>query len=300
MSNFKINSTSVKPHFNNVNNKISYPNFKKTPESDNDKVEISSDKNDKKSKALKIFIMGFIIKAIIGVVGLKLYRKHYINKAQEVFKDVFKRDNISKEETIEILKRYKNIKKIKNKDEYINALFDETKKNYGFKEGSLKLKLYNSQEHPNTGGFVYKLEPYININRDRKYFEIIESMNHEMKHKQQEYFMMNYSNDKKTWIKNISKTKLSARDLNDKSVNNFLKEHPEWMKQFNLEKLDKNNVPEKYKEYVEHLLKDLKSYEEAKLIDGNFNKNYYDNFLEADARNAGEKMKKLLAWFIPV
>ena len=297
MSILRINPISINPYSYNTNKNVSHPNFRGGADADNDVVEISRDK--KKNKALKVFLIGWGIKIIVGFAGIKLYKKHYINKAQETFKEVFMRDSISKEETIEMLKRYKNIKKIKDKDEYIKALFEETKKNYGFQDGNLELKFFDSKERPNTGGFVQKFKNQININKDRKPLEILNTMNHEMKHKQQEYFMMNYCGDAKTCVENFT-ANVHKGKLSNSFIKELLAENPNWLKQFNLKKLDKNNVPEKYREYTEHLLKDLKIYEESKIIDGKINKEYYDNFLEVDARNAGDKMRKLLSWFIPV
>ena len=65
-------------------------------------------------------------------------------------------------------------------------------------------------------------------------------------------------------------------------------------------KLEKNKVPEKYKKYVEKLLKDVKTYKEVTKVNGTEQINYYNNFLEVDARNAESKIAKLLGGFIPV
>ena len=66
----------------------------------------------------------------------------FINKTQKIFKKVFIRDDISREETVQILNHYKNIGKIKDKEKYIKALFNETKTNYGFAKGSLDIRLF--------------------------------------------------------------------------------------------------------------------------------------------------------------
>lgn len=268
--------------------------------SSQDTLELS-EKKKKKLNFKKIFLIGLVLKIVTGVVGLKLYKANYIKRAQKTFQKVFMRDSISKDETVKMLQRYKEITKIKDKDEYIKALFDETKKNFGLENGCLELKTFTSQEHPNIGGFVNKGKPYININKDRKPHEIMDTMHHEMKHKQQEYMMMNYCGDFEEYICRISPVKdMTKGDLSVEFLETMRKENPKWLEQFNLKELDKKNVPEKYKDYVENLLKDSKTYVEGIGDNGTVNKEYLNNFIEQDARTAGSKISKLLRWFIPI
>lgn len=127
------------------------------------------------------------------------------------------------------------------------------------------------------------------------------TMHHEMKHKQQEYMMMNYCEDLEEYLCRINPAKdVKKGDLGTEFVEELKKEFPKWFEQFNLTELNKKNVPEKYTEYVEHLLKDAKTYRESGAEKGIINKEYFNNFLEQDARNAGFRIEKLLRWFIPV
>lgn len=299
MPNLNVNKITFQPVNFRGNRHVDQPQFKKAPDVKPDTVEIK-EKEEKREKAIKIFILGWIIKAAVTVVGLKLYRNNYVNRAQKTFQEVFMRDNITKEETIEMLKRYKEIKKIKNKDEYMQKLFEEVKKNYGFKDGCLELKTFTNAERKDSGGFVQKLSHFVNINKEQNNRHIFNSMHHEMKHKQQEYFMLNYSGDLKTYLKNVSQANLKDNSMSPEFIKAILRDRTKWLEQFNLKKLDKNNVPEKYREYVEKLLKDVKTYEEAVRTDGKWNKGYYENFLEVDAREAESKIAKLLGGIIPV
>lgn len=299
MSGLNISQIQIQPISFKRNGAITHPNFKKTSESKPDTVEIK-EKEKKSSNTKKLIIGGLILKVAATVIGLRLYRKNYINKAQKTFQEVFMRDNITKEETIEMLKRYKEIKKIKNKDEYMQKLFEEVKKNYGFKDGCLELKTFTNAERKDSGGFVQKLSHFVNINKEQNNRHIFNSMHHEMKHKQQEYFMLNYSGDLKTYLKNVSQANLKDNSMSPEFIKAILRDRTKWLEQFNLKKLDKNNVPEKYREYVEKLLKDVKTYEEAVRTDGKWNKGYYENFLEVDAREAESKIAKLLGGIIPV
>ena len=299
MPNLNVNKITSLPVSFQGNRHVSQPQFKKATDTKPDTVEIK-EKKEKREKAIKIFILGWIIKAAVTVVGLKLYRNNYINRAQKTFQEVFMRDNITKEETIEMLKRYKEIKKIKNKDEYMQKLFDEVKKNFGFKEGCLELKTFTNAERKDSAGYVQKLRHFVNINRDQENKQIFNSIHHEMRHKQQEYFIMNYCENPKEFIKNFPEVTLDEKEISDNFIKAILRDRPKWLEQFNLKKLDKNNVPEKYREYVEKLLKDLKTYEEATRVNGTWNKGYYENFLEVDARQAESKIAKLLGGFIPI
>ena len=182
----------------------------------------------------------------------------------------------------------------------MQKLFEEVKKNYGFKDGCLELKTFTTAERKDVLGFVQKLKHFVNINKDADHKQLLKTMHHEMKHKQQEYFMMNYSGDVNTYVKNISHANITDKELNPEIIQDILGDNKKWLEQFNLKKLEKNKVPEKYKEYVEKLLKDVKTYKEVTKVNGTEQINYYNNFLEVDARNAESKIAKLLGGFIPV
>ena len=179
MPNLNVNKITFQPVNFQGNRHVSQPQFKKAPDTKPDTVEIKEkkEKEEKREKAIKIFILGWIIKAAVTVVGLKLDRNNYINRAQKTFQEVFMRDNITKEETIEMLKRYKEIKKIKDKDQYVQKLFEEVKKNFGFKEGCLELKTFTNAERKDSAGYVQKLRHFVNINRDQENKQIFNDDN---------------------------------------------------------------------------------------------------------------------------
>ena len=300
---FQVNGLNTIPNYSKpqVNtsfkaNPVATTNtLEKTPTTDNFTKPYKN-----KTKKTLLTIAGLALVTVAGIWGIRAYKNNYINRAQKTFQEVFMRDNITKEETIEMLKRYKEIQKIKDKDEYMQKLFEEVKKNYGFKDGCLELKTFTTAERKDVLGFVQKLKHFVNINKDADHKQLLKIMHHEMKHKQQEYFMMNYSGDVNTYLKNISHANITDKELNPEFIQDILGDNKKWLEQFNLKKLEKNKVPEKYKEYVEKLLKDVKTYKEVTKANGTEQINYYDNFLEVDARNAGSKIAKLLGGFIPV
>ena len=80
-----------------------------------------------------------------------------IPSVQQTFKEVFLREELTEEETVQILNKYKELEKIKvtgSRKEYVNALFEIAKQNYGFSAKSTKLiyddNVYRCQNRCNT------------------------------------------------------------------------------------------------------------------------------------------------------
>ena len=143
-----------------------------------DEYVSSSKISQKGNKNLLIALGGLTLSGLSLLVALKLGKSSQVNKAMQAidtkfadlfadipkarktFSKVFLRD-ISEAETVEMLKRYKEIEKLgvtASKDEYIKAIFNEAKNNYGL--GSL-LTEFKLSDKPFSGksnilGFTLK------------------------------------------------------------------------------------------------------------------------------------------------
>lgn len=230
----------------------------------------------------------------------------YINKAQKIFKKVFMRDDITKEETLQILNRYKNIGKIKNKEEYIRALFNEAKTNYGFEKGSLDIKFfsqYTPNINSNLNGIVNIFTPFVNINKDSDKLKILKTIHHEMRHKKQFFMMLNQCETLENFLKAaIGLHKVKPTKNIEETIQNIADEittkFPNWLKQFGIEKLSKSNIQSKHNDYVEHLLKEVSKYKAYKQFDVENNNKYFKSFCEKDARHSSETIQEILTWVI--
>ena len=291
------------PNFRSQNgNSVSVPNntLERVPQ--NDTINIPQKKKTKNT----IIGLGLAILTATGAIfALKQGKKIYIEKAQKTFQEVFMRENISKEETIEMLKRYKEIYKIKDKDERIKSVFEEAKKNFGFEKSNIKLKIEKLKDKEN-GSWKFS-QGTVRINKDIKDYNIFNTVHHELRHAKQSYWMANYSPEKYCRafcerengrvLKEAFNNKTYEEILKDKKLKAVLDTIiPDYYKKCFNGELSKNNVPEKLYEYIEKCIKAEKNYV---LWDKNY-KEYHANFLEEDARKAGASLDKLLnfIWLI--
>ena len=63
-----------------------------------------------------------------------------LTELQQGFKKIFLRD-VDLGETYVMAKRYKDISKIANRNQYIDAMFNEAKSNFGFRNSKIQLSL---------------------------------------------------------------------------------------------------------------------------------------------------------------
>ena len=294
---------------NKSNNTI----LERSPEQD--KTEISGNKNCNKKR--NIMIGTGIAAAVIATVGIvsaiKNKNTDYITKAQKTFQETFMRDNISREETIQMLNEYKEINKIKNTDEYITALFNNARKNYKLEHLNLKWEKSDLEKHQiaamDASGTL-NVNKNININRK----ELVNVIFHEFRHAKQNDIMCSANPDRyakgilrqkssvkilknkyKNWISNtadkLSKTEhLSKKELDEVVMDCLIDKLTPGIKSHAVNKLGygKSVIPDKLKDYTEKCFNAQSNYDNSNIF------KYYFNFLEKDARNAGEKMKKII------
>ena len=242
-------------------------------------------------------------------------------KAQKTFQEVFLRENITKKEALEMVNRYENIWKIKDKKEYIEALFKEAKKNYRLDDTGIKLAFDLPCEGcKHAKGFYRDSDKIISITTKKSKQSIMNIMHHEFRHALQhragqasdtriklQALVSSYADDfiKKnpnfnavTQEKEMKKItteiwEKAKKELKEKGF----PETKEMIREYNFVKealIDKGSifkVPEKYSEWAEKCAE--KHYlEKYTMPDENFKK-YYEQFTEKDARFAGESIAKL-------
>jgi hypothetical protein len=114
-------------------------------------------------------------------------------------------------------------------------------------------------------------------------------MHHEMRHIKQHYFELNY--DPKTFLhfKEALKT-AKENHLGEKAAEEVFDSCIEDIQSvFNLKSISRDNIPPKLREYAKKCLDGQQNYVP---LDVNYDL-YYNNFVEVDARFAGESMAKL-------
>ena len=78
--------------------------------------------------------IGIASVALLGVVFAALIRNgNYISRSQKIFQNAFLKD-FSREETINLLNKFKEISKIKDNKQYITELFNLGQKEYGLEK----------------------------------------------------------------------------------------------------------------------------------------------------------------------
>ncbi len=310
-NNYAVNNRN--PYWN-MNSNVSNPaqtvtgTFERSPQADNVQV---SNKQPMSKQTKTILTLGGIATAIIGtVLAVKGYRSHQITKGlkkieqkflklqenmpevQKIFKDVFLREDITEKEALEILNRYKEVEKISvtgTKQEYIQAVFEEAKRNFGFKDSKFKLKLVSGQVSKNgkTEGGAAEIMNRIEIDPNQPIEQIQGTMHHEMRHMKQNYYAVNYDPHayNQALYRNIDIAPLTEKELKEVLDSNL----DDIKDMFNLKIFSKENIPKEQMKYAEQCLEACKTY-----IDGHTDFNsYYKNFKEKDARFAGGLIDKL-------
>ena len=314
-TNFVQNTT---PHTSNAMYKgnsvaANKNSFERTPNSD---VIVKTKQDNTKT----ILSLGALATTGIGIVyAIKKAQVKNINNIQKAFQDVFLRDDISIEETKAMLKRYKEIEKIKDKKEYTKALFEEAKKNYRMDDTNYKLAFdLPCKGAKNYYGFCSYNDETISISSKCPRSHLLNTMHHEFRHsiqhriaKQSDEALkirclvdLQYDED----IKRIGDNEVELKKLqNYDYVELLLKKAKEKLKKYgfvktaeNTKRLDfykKNNekpfsVPEKYSEWKDKCI-EAEFYSQYCSPDNNYIK-YFKQFVEKDARQAGGKMEKFV------
>lgn len=281
----------------------------KTPAQDT--VEISD--KPKMSKTKKILLaMGATIATALGAVyGVRKYQVKNIKNIQKSFQEIFMRDDITVEQTREMMKRYKEIEKITDREEYAKALFEEVKKNFGMGKSNIRLVF---EDQKNAAGFCSRDNSVISITPRCSREHMLNTMHHEFRHAKQHNAIYNlYPEEhagarvimdsyleqmvdkniklspeelKELWTKALKEYREKGIDLTDpktKDLFDFCKKQIQG--NFVIE-----SVPEKYKAWAEKCRDGVRNYKSH----NEDLKSYWENFTEIDARKAGITAEKYI------
>lgn len=247
--------------------------------------------------------------AAMGIAAVRYRKTSALKDAQKVFQDVFMRNDITMAETKHMLQNYKNISKIKDKEEYIRAMFKEAKKNYGFEDADIPLNILEKMERSNgfetMGSAHTALEKGVDISLRSKATDFINTIHHELRHVKQHYISACYSKDEyfKTAFETIYKDGLLDKNSIMHSYKNFDEFYKDMQVVFDdcvieAEKiygsLNRANIkPEQY-EFAKKCIENQKNY-----INGHVNPTgYFAQFIEKDAFKAGDSIERVLKKFI--
>lgn len=242
-------------------------------------------------------------------------------KAQKTFQEVFLRENITEKEALEMVNRYENIWKIKDKKEYIEALFKEAKKNYRLDDTGIKLAFdLPCEGAKHASGFYRNSDKTLSITTKNSKQSIMNIMHHEFRHALQhragetsdiriklQALVGSYADDfikknpnfnavtqekemKKITTEIWERAKKELKETGFPKTERMSKEY-DYTKELLTKHHKEFKVPEKYSEWVEKCAE--KDYlEKYTMPDENYKK-YYEQFIEKDARFAGESIAKL-------
>lgn len=211
-----------------------------------------------------------------------------LRKLQKTFQDVFLNPDISIGEAKIMLDRYKELEKIEDKTEYTRAVFEEVKRNFGFKNSKIELEIAPKETMKGYVGSADQAFTRLQIREDVPKESILETIHHEFRHFKQHYLSYKYSPElyrdavaKRIETVSGGKVKNAWRDLNK-----FI----EWINQNIGEDVSMSTIPPQYKTFAQKCLKATENYvyPDASMA------GYWDNFAEEDARYNSKLIAKLI------
>lgn len=297
-----------------------------------DSVEISSKKKSISNTAKWGIGLAAIATIIGGIFLYKHFSKNTIKEAftsveqidkkfanleknlpdvQKKFKDVFLRNDLTEEQTREILRGYKEVEKLgltASKEEYIKAVFEQAKKNYQIYNPSMTIKIDNNIifegacgacAHENGAVFITKR------GLQESHSRLFEIIHHELRHAKQneclyncipdgsikgliytDYIHIKYPNaaDAMNFYREIAK-KAGSSDCSKKEVQREIDKilHVDKIIEERFGKPDINKVPEEYRKIVEQINKEATT-----------TLHYPYRLEEKDAFRIGDIMRKLI------
>lgn len=261
-------NTTFAPLRNSTNFKANNDKTTKTPE---------QDKKDTKKKVL-VSAAAIGTATLAAVYGVKKYNVMNIKNIQKTFNETFMRDDITPEMAKAMKARYLEIEKIKDREEYAKALFEEAKKNYGLKDSPIKL-IFEAGEgkSKNAYGYCKRDNSAISICPKCPREDILDIMHHEFRHAKQHQYLPSFEDLKKyaeTCVKNAKEIE-NPRELASKIIS----------ESYNSKE---SSVPEHLKGWYDKIKQGASNYS----LD-NYSE-YYNNFTEVDARKAGRAISKFV------
>lgn len=227
-----------------------------------------------------------------------------IPKTQKEFKNIFRRADITEEETVNMLNRYKELEQMRikgkvSKENYIKQMFDTALSNFGLSESGIKLNI--KALNGNIAGHWDPMRHEIAIDPRYKIDSIINIIHHEFRHaKQAEAIAKNLSEKEYLELLKLNLYENSTIGKKYKTYEEYLKDI--WTKDFEEDIIEskirpairkfkntKSVAPANDLQYAQAMITSLS----GKEIFNNFG-NYWRSIHERDARYAGTKISKLL------
>ena len=300
-------------------NSVSSPNFKgyKICGVNADTVEINNKNSNKIIKSmLGIIGTGAVVgAAVISFIMLrkpdkagKILKSKFknINQIRKYFSQIFGKD-FSEEKAAELATKYKRICKIKDDEKFVKKLFSQLKKDYGFKNSHIKLKIrdYTSANAPN---WMATHSPYghlVTLSRvDKKFADRIsmfDTLFHELKHHKQ--FEIAVATDRLAYEKAVACMKIKGytqeqieRNGGRNAVLEWLQEQGRVFMQPEIDRIEREigQIPKDSPLYKKGLayIRAKRNYIQGQDILSK-NSKYKNNILEKEADLVGDLARKL-------
>lgn len=200
-----------------------------------------------------------------------------IDEVQKSFQDVFMRKDISQSEALKMIQRYHQIEMIGitgSKEEYINALYEEAKKNFGFEDLPISIRSKSGciGGNPRMLGFTDPLGEII-IRSDIPNDKIFNTIHHELRHVKQNYYAFNF--DAEEFVKLSQPKNMEIPKEVFECAYNCTP--------------GKENIEEEYMDFAEKSLVSKQGYCAASKDEAG----YLSQWCEEDAFRVGNKMESL-------
>lgn len=268
-----------------------------------DSVQLTGKKKVKKT--IKILTL----LGAISVGAVALWKHNNTKKTHQFVKDIFL-EEFSAEDAKVIKKKYKDILKIKDKDEFIENAVKELKKDYKIDDIDIKLdKHFKAGEKGKNSALAaaarHTYDPLNGnecIHVDSSIYDkktLLGQMTHELRHAKQQKLMYQVATDdelmrghamRNLWdVPDKEKENVLEEFMKDKEVSSRLKNIVNTMKKHykGISKIDKND---KNYEWGRKILKSHETF--ANVSEETYQKTFY----EIDAKEAQEKMLRLIKW----
>lgn len=233
-----------------------------------------------------------------------------LEKVQHNLAEIFDKKNLSKDETETMLKKYKEIFKIKDKNEFINKAFNQIKNDFGYENIPYELEIKkepminNDGSHFTGGSYIEKMFVY---EKDSK-IEILDTISHEFKHLRQREYM--FRTNPEAVLENLKEFHYKSIDLMPKAKQ-MMEENPKICQELILKKCNKKlKVLEDYFGHLQKYEKGSPEYSQGeKYLKAERESNnqyiermkglkvqnnvYQNNLLEQEAWNNGKLMQEV-------
>ena len=170
------------------------------------KKEIKTKKKEGLSTGAKWGI-GLALTATAVIGGIALHKNIKLKNMQKSFSEIFRRD-MTKEETKQLIKNYDDLMKIENIDDFCEKAFKQVKKDYGYENSNILLKVHKITDEAlkkeDGGGWslekkTMNLRPYLQAGRTFGYNDkksLLETLIHEFQHVKQSEIEYRTSSEK--------------------------------------------------------------------------------------------------------